>query len=158
MQHKTLTPSGPYLKNLAFSLSCTDRASRGTYRKDLGRYFPSEGNNKTEYFLFVKDQYNFCYELMKSYMAWRTRATIKNDYVWKHSATNETDQWTYGKTHLSEFTQCYTLISAISIVLECRAKGQEPRYNIAHAVASNDWNHTPWIHSWNWCITPCIPM
>lgn len=27
------------------------------------------------------DQYNFCYELMKSYMAWRIRATIKNDYV-----------------------------------------------------------------------------
>ncbi|KAJ7358734.1 hypothetical protein OS493_021509 [Desmophyllum pertusum] len=27
------------------------------------------------------DQYNFCYELMKSYLAWRTRATIKNDYV-----------------------------------------------------------------------------
>lgn len=63
-----------------------------------------------------------------------------------------------GLTYLSSLSVIHCMISAISIALECRAKGQEPRYNIAHAVASNDWNHTPWIHSWNWCITPCIPM
>ena len=72
-------------------------------------------------------------------MAWRTRATIKNNYVWKPASYQRDESMDIYEDWLIEY----------------RAKARK-RWNIVLDVACNDWNHISLVHSWNCCVTPYI--